>query len=166
MSDNFSSSAFNPSVFLEAQTAEVNEKRPPFPPENPDSADGLYTAVIGEITTDSGLIGKGDRVGQPWISMIIPLKIEVPQKLQDALKFGPSFTLTDRAFLDLTPQGTLDNAPGKNRQQRNYREACDLNKPGDVFAWRMLTGRVVKVKVAHEVYEGNVQERVAGIFKG
>ena len=158
-------SAFDPAAFLEAQITEVNERRVPLPPENPEDPNGLYTAVIGEVTTASGVIGKGDRTGQPWISMVIPLKLEIPKQFQDSLGYSPSFTVTDRAFLDLTPQGGLDNGPGKDRQQKNYREACDLNKPGDTFSWRMLTGRVVKVKISHEVYEGNTQERVANVFK-
>lgn len=158
-------SQFDPNAFLEAQISEVNERRNPLPTENPEDTNGFYTAVIGEVTTASGIIGKGDRQGQPWVSMVIPLKLEIPKQFQDSLGFGPNFTITDRAFLDLTPQGGLDNGPGKNRQQKAYREACDMNKPGDVFAWRMLTGRVVKVKISHEMYEGVVQERVSGVFK-
>jgi hypothetical protein len=156
-------SAFDPSVFLDAQQNEVNEKRPPLPTENPDSADGLYSAVIGEIKADSGTIGKGEKVGQPWASMVIPLRIQVPSAVQ-GLGLPPELTITDRAFLDLTPQGALDNSKGKNRQQRAYREACDMNKPGEPFAWRMLQGRMVKVKITHEMYEGNVQERIAAIL--
>jgi len=158
-------SAFNPEAFLDATTSEVNERRAPLPIENPASADGLYTAVIGDITTGSGIIGKGDKAGQPWVSMVVPLKLEIPQQLQDALGFGPTFTLTDRAFLDLTPQGTLDNGKGKNGQQRTYREATGLNNPGEPFSWRMLTGKVVKVKVTQEMYNGNPVEKVSGIFK-
>jgi len=158
-------SSFDPNAFLEAQITEVNERRNPLPVENPADSNGLYTAVIGEITTASGVIGKGDRIGQPWVSMVIPLKLDIPKQLQDSFGFGPNFTLTDRAFLDLTPQGGLDNGPGRNRQQKAYREACDLNKPGDAFAWRMLTGRVVKLKISHEMYEGVPQERVSAVLK-
>jgi len=158
-------SAFDPNVFLDAQQTEVNEKRPPLPTENPEDENGLYTAVIGEIKTDAGTIGKGDRVGQPWVSMLVPLRIQVPAAVQ-GLGLPPELTLTDRAFLDLTPQGGIDNAPGKNRQQRAYRDACDLNKPGEPFAWRMLTGRVVKVKITHELYQEAIQERVGAVLPG
>lgn len=158
-------SAFDPNVFLDAQTTEVNEKRPPLPAENPAADDGLYLAVIGEIKTASGQIEKGERAGQPWVSMLVPLRIQVPSEVQ-ALGINPELTLTDRVFLDLTPQGTLDNSKGKNRAQRAYREACDMNKLGETFAWRMLQGRTVKVKLSHELYEGNIQERVSGVFPG
>lgn len=156
-------SAFDPNQFLDAQTTEVNEKRPPLPAENPASPDGFYLAQIGEIKTSSGEIGEGDRAGQPWVSLLIPIRIQVPSEIQ-ALGLQPELTITDRVFLDLTPQGSIDNAKGKNRQQRVYREACDLNKPGEPFAWRMLQGRTVKVQLVHELYKGAVQERIKGIF--
>jgi len=156
-------SVFDPNIFLDAQITEVNEKRPPIPTENPDDPNGLYTALIGEIKTDSGVIGKGDRIGQPWCSMVVPLKLQFPPAIQ-ALGLPAEFQLTDRVFLDLTPQGSLDNSKGKNRGQKAYRDATGLNEPGTTFAWRMLTGRVVKVKVAHELYEGSIVERVAAIL--
>lgn len=158
-------SVFDPNVFLDAQQTEVNEKRPPLPTENPDSEDACYTAVIGEIKADSGTIGKGDRMGQPWLSMVVPLRIQVPAAVQ-GLGLPPELTITDRVFLDLTPQGSIDNGKGKNRQQRAYREACDMNKPGEPFAWRMLQGKVVKVKVAHEMYQDAIQERIAAVLPG
>ncbi len=97
-------SSFDPNVFLHAQTTESNEKRPPLPAENPGAEDALYTAVIGEIKTATGTIEKGDRAGQPWVSMLVPLRIQVPPEVQ-AIGLSPELTLTDRVFLDLTPQG-------------------------------------------------------------
>lgn len=160
---NTSTSQFDPSVFLDAQTDEVNEKRPILPTENPDESDGLYTAVIGEIKTDSGTIGKGDRTGQPWISMIIPLRFQIGPQNQ-AAGLPAELTFTDRAFLDLTPQGAEDNSKGKSRAKRTYREATGLNNPGEPFAWRMLTGKVVKVRLTHELYNGAIQERVGQVL--
>lgn len=158
-------SAFDPNVFLDAQQTEVNEKRPPLPTENPEDENGLYLAVIGEIKADSGTIGKGERVGQPWVSMVIPLRVQVPASVQ-GMGLPPELTLTDRAFLDLTPNGSIDNSKGKNRQQRAYRDATGTNVPGEAFAWRMLQGRTVKVKIAHEMYEGATQEKVAMVLGG
>lgn len=152
------SSAFDPSVFLDAQVNEVNEKRPPLPIENPDDENGLYLAVIGEIKADSGIVGKGDNAGKPWVSMVIPLRIQVPAVIQ-ALGLPPELTLTDRAFLDLTPQGGLDNSKGKNRRQKDYRDATGTNVAGVPFAWRQLQGKVIKVKVNHELYQDQIQER-------
>ena len=156
-------SPFDPTAVLDAQITESNEKRPPLPTENPDAADGLYIAQIGEITTASGIIGKGDNAGKPWISMVVPLRIQVPPSLQST-GLPAELQLTDRVFLDLTTNGQMDNSKGKNRAQRNYREACGLNKPGETFAWRMLQGKVVKVQVKHELYQEAVQERVGQVL--
>lgn len=158
-------SMFDPEAFLNAQVTEVNEKRPPLPPENPADSSGTYLAVCGQPKTQSGTIGKGDRAGQPWLSVVVPLQIDVPQQLQDALKFPPQITISDRAFIDLTPQNTIDNAPGRNRRQKMYRDALDLNKPGDVWSWSKVAGQVVRVKIEHELYEGVPQERIAAVLK-
>jgi len=158
-------SNFDPNVFLTQPTTTVDERRPPLPVDNPTEPDGLYMAFIGEITTASGTIGKGERAGQPWVSMVIPLKIQVPQRLQEGLKLRQELTITDRAFLDLTPEGTSDDAPGRNRKRKDYREATGMNNPGEPFIWSQLSGKVVKVKIAHETYNDVPQERIAGIFK-
>lgn len=158
-------SGFDPAAFLDAQVTEVNEKRPPLPVDNPASPDGCYMAVIGTPATQAGTIEKGDRAGQPWLSIAVPLKIDVPQQLQDAMKLPPQVTITDRVFVDLTPQGTIDNAPGRNRGQKRYRDALDLNKPGDVWSWRKVEGQVVKVKVTHEMYNNEPQERIGNVLR-
>lgn len=156
-------SAFDPNSFLDAQQTEVNEKRSPLPVENPENENGLYTAVIGELKTDAGTISKGDRAGQPWVAMLVPLRIQVPASVQ-GLGLPPELTIIDRVFLDLTPQGGIDNGKGKNRQQKAYRDATDMNNPGEPFAWRMLTGRVVQVKIEHELYNDVLQERVKQVL--
>lgn len=160
-----STSQFDPSVFLDAQITEANEKRPPLPTENPDHPNGLYLAVIGEITTGSGTIGKGDRAGSPWISMIVPLRIQVPPAVQ-GLGLPSELTLTDRVFLDLNEQGGLDNSKGKNRQQKNYRDATGTNVAGVPWSWRQLQGKTVMVKVTHELYNEQIQERVGNVLAG
>lgn len=144
-------SSFDPNIFLQAEQTEVNEKRQLLPVENPEDPTGWYTAVIGEVKTDSGTIGKGDREGQPWLAMLIPLKVDVPPSLRDSLKLPSQLTFTDRAFVDLTPDGKgIDNGPGKNRRQKEYRDALDMNKPGEPFAWYRIQGRPVKIKLNHE----------------
>lgn len=162
-------SSFNPESFLAAQTTEVNTKRPPLPTSNPASPDGLYTAVIGQPKTDSGTIDKGDRAGQPWLAFLVPVSIQVPQQVQDMLGVKlekGTITLTDRVFIDLTPDGKgIDNSVGKNRRQRQYREALDLNKPGDIWSWNLVAGRPIKVQVTHEIFNNEPQERVGTLLK-
>jgi hypothetical protein len=153
-------SAFDPMAFLEAEFDEPNEKRPPLPVDNPTHPNGYYLATIG--TPDSK---SGDKDGKPWMQIVLPLTLDIPQQLQDSLKFPPTLKLTDRVFIDLTEQGTIDNAPGRNRGQRMYREATDMNAKGVPFSWRKLEGRTVAIKMKHDLYQGNIQERVDGVFK-
>ena len=159
-------SQFDPSIFLDAVQTEVNERRIPLPVENPSSPDGCYTAMVGEIETATGTIGKGDNIGKPWLSMIIPLKLELSQQVQDYVKYGPTFNLNDRVFLDLTADGTgLDNTPGKNRGQKMYRDALGMNTQGANFSWKKVQGQVLKVKIVHEMYNGFPQEKVSVLLK-
>lgn len=164
MSEQFSSSAFDPSVFLDASTTEANEKRQLLPIENPDHPSGTYVGVIKGIKIQHGIIEKGDRAGQPWVSVLVPIQIEVPQSLQDSLKLPKVLTLTDSAFLDLTPQKTVDNAPGRNRRQRQYRDALRMNSPGDTWSWRKAEGQALRVKIQHEIYEGEAHDRIGNLF--
>lgn len=153
-------SMFDPNLFLDATTTEAAVKRPPLPP-------GLYDGVIQAVKTDSGTIGKGDRIGQPWLSFIVPIKIEVPAQIRDQYKDYPEFvTLTERPFADLTADGKgLDWGLGKNRGLRILRDATDTNTPGNPFSPRMLEGRRVKVQVTHELYNGDTVEKIGGVFR-
>lgn len=140
---------FDPQLFLDAQVTEVSERRPPLPTDNPHSPDGLYVGVAGEPVTKTGTIGKGDRTGQPWVGITVPILIDVPQQLQDALKLPPQLTVNHMGFIDMTPDNRgYDMAPGRNGFMRAWREATGLNSAGQAFSWRMLTGRPVKVKIA------------------
>ena len=156
-------SAFDPSVFLDVEQTEVNERRPLLPVENPADSNGCYMAVIGELKHSGGIMEKGDKVGQPWASVVIPLRIQVPPEVQ-TLGLNPELTVTDRAFIDLTPQGGIDNSKGKNRRQKDYRDALGMNVPGEPFSWRRVQGRPVKVKIKHREYQGILSEEVTVIL--
>jgi hypothetical protein len=151
------SSIFDPVAYLDATLEAPTEKRPPLPV-------GDYTAIIGEITARAWQ-GKKDP-SKSGIAWDVPLSVEIPADIQASLGLTNStLLLTDSVMLDLTDGGLIDNGPGRNRRLRMYREAVDLNKPGDSFSARLMQGKVVKVKVSHEEWEGNIQERVAGVVK-
>ena len=38
-------------------------------------------------------------------------------------------------------------------------------KPGDVWSWAKADGQAVRVKVAQGVYQGELQEKVGGVFR-
>jgi len=151
------SSIFNPEAFLDATLEAPTEKRPPLPV-------GDYTATVGEVKARAWQ-GKTDPT-KSGIAWDIPLTLEVPAEVQTQLGLTSStLTFTDSLMLDLTEAGTIDNSPGKNRRLRNYREAVDLNKPGDVFSARKMQGRVIKVKIGHDMWEGQPVERVQGVAR-
>lgn len=150
-------SMFDPSTFLDATLTEPTEKRPPLPI-------GDYTAVIGEVTARAWQ-GKQDP-SKSGIAWDIPLAIEVPAEVQAQLKLTQAtLNLRDSIMLDLTEGGTIDNSPGKNRRLRAYREALNMNNPGDTFSARKMSGGVVKVKISHEMWEGQPVERIDGVVK-
>src|ERR1035437_6787039 len=150
-------SSFDPSVFLDASISEPTVKRPPFPV-------GEYLGVIGEVTARNWT-GKKDPL-KSGVAWDVPLVIEVPAEVQASLGLiSSTLQFKDSIMLDLTPNNALDNAPGRNGGLRRYREACDLNKPGDSFSARQMTGKVVKVKITHELYNDEIMERVSGVTK-
>ncbi len=160
------SSMFDPQQFLDATTTEALERRPPLPTENPDDPNGLYTAVIGEVKFVDGVIKNGDRAGQQWVQMVVPLRIQVPSQVQAVVGGAAELTMTDRPMIDVLPNGSLDYSVGKNRGLRIYRDATGLNVKGEPFSPRMLQGKIVKVKVMHEIYQDQPMEKVKEVFPG
>jgi len=147
-------SAFDPATFLSATMDQPLEKRSPLP-------EGDYIGVIGkpEIRVNAG---KKDP-SKTYIFLDIPITVEVPADLQASLSLPPTLTVRDSLILDQTAAGGLDMSPGRNTGLRRYREALDLNKPGDSFSISGLEGRPIRAKVRHELYNEQIQERVGGI---
>jgi len=119
---------------------------------------GEYTAMIGTIKprvwsnkTNSG------------VAIDITLVVDVPAEAQQLCECRPTMVLTDSTFLDLVEGGMgFDLGPGKNRVLKDYREATDLNRPGEKFGLTMLQGRIIRIKITHDVYEGKPREKITG----
>lgn len=156
-----SESAFDPVAFLSAQQTEVNEKRSLVPA-------GWYTAFIGGIKPENvknGTYGKGDRIGQPWLQIRVPLRLQLAGVPNVPAELGAEFIVTDGVFIDLTAAGAVDNGKGKNNRQRIYREAVRMNQPGQPFSWQAMEGRPVKVEVVHKILDdGRIVENVGNIL--
>lgn len=147
-------SIFDPSTFLEATLTEPTTKRPPLPI-------GDYTAVIKAIDPKSG-----EKDGRAWARFDITLSLEVPAHVQTDLGLSNStLDLKHTVFLDITPQGGLDNGPGKNRQIGFYRDALDMNKTGDVFSPKNMIGKPLLAKVSHDLKGDAVYEKISGVTK-
>ena len=111
-------------------------------------------------------MARQERPTKSGIAWDIPLSVEIPAEVQASLKLTQSnLTMTDSIMLDITESGTIDNSPGKNRKLRMYRDAIDMNKPGDVFSARKMTGKIIRVKVSHDLYEGQPIERIDGVVR-
>jgi hypothetical protein len=156
-------SQFDPNLFLDATTTEAATKRPPLPETNPATSDGLYVGIL-KLPKFREWQGKKDPTQSGW-AIDIPVMIDVPAQLQDSLKLQPQVQLTAGGFVDTTPQGALDWAPGRNRVLRNLRDATGQNVAGQVWNPRMLEGKPVKVKITHDMYESDVVDKIGNVFK-
>lgn len=152
------SSQFDPLAFLSAQQNEVNEKRELVPA-------GWYTAYIGEIKPENvkhGQYATGDRAGNPWLQIRVPLKLQLAGAVPS---LGAEFTISDGVFIDLLPTGGVDNGKGRNNRQRIYREAAGMNTPGVPFSWAAMMGRPVKVEVIHKILDdGRIVENIGNVL--
>ena len=152
---------FDPTAFLDQTTETASEKRPPVP-----ALDYLATITDLEIKqwqskdkyNEDGTLKSG-------IQFVMSLELQLPPEIQEMCKI-PKLTLVDRPMIDMLPDRTgIDYGVGKNNRLRQYREATGLNNPGQSFSPRMLVGRLIKVRVAHEDYQGNLQERIGALAK-
>ena len=154
-------SQFSPEMFLDMSLDAPTERRAPLP------TDRDYMAIVGDVKARAWSTEKNG--GKSGIAWDVPLVIDVPAELQEALALPDTLKLSDSIMLDLTDNGAIDNSKGKNSRLRQYREACDLNKVGDSFSARRMTGKVIKVRIKHEIYpEGsdNILEKIGAVAKG
>lgn len=148
-------SQFSPESFLDATLTEPSVRRPPLAVQD-------YNAVIKGLKARAWQ-GKED-TSRSGIAIDVQIEVDVPVEQQ--AKIGqPKVVLGDSIMLDVTENGAIDNSPGKNRRLRQYRDALDMNKPGDAFNFRMMEGRMIKVKVKHEVYQGDTLDKIEAVAK-
>lgn len=159
-------SAFDPNSFLDATTSEVQTKRPLIPVGRD------VIATIGEpksipwTSNKDGIPRQGMRIDVPFEFDVASFPPDIQQLyMVDGKLTTTKIVITDGVMLDLTEQGAIDGAPGKNARQRQYRDALDLNKPGDRFNWRMVQGRQIRVKIRHEPYNNEVYDKIGAVAK-
>ncbi len=148
---------FDPMQFVDMEISAPTEKRPPLPV-------GDYTAQIGEVTCVPWQSQKDS--SKSGLRYVVPLDIQVPPSVKESLGLSTdTIKLTDSIMLDMNDAGQLDLSPGRNSGLRRYREALNMNKPGDVFSARKMQGQLILVKVTHEIWNEQIQERVGGVAK-
>lgn len=153
---------FDPQAFLDLPVDQAFERRPPLPCKD-------YPAQIQDVNArqwQSKEKFNNDGSPKAGIAYDVTLVVNIPLDVKDQLGLKTdTLTMKDSIMLDLNDQGGLATEPGSNRQLRQYREALDMNKPGQVFRARDMIGRMVLLRIKHEEYQGNIQERPAGVSK-
>ena len=158
-------SMFDPNAFLDLEITEAFERRPALPVRD-------YPTLIQEVTArqwtskdkynDNGTLKSG-------VAYDLTLVLQVPLDIKEQIGLKTdTLTIKDSVMVDLNANGGLDTSPGANRQLRNYREALDMNKPGQAFRAREMAGRMVLLRIKHEEYpvgSGNLQEKPASVAK-
>lgn len=156
------STIFDPNAFLDQTTEQVSERRPPLPAID---FNATIKDVVSKTWQSKDKIEEGTGELKSGLRLEIILDLDLPQAIKDAVGVD-KFTLTDGVMVDLNESKTaIDYGRGKNNRLRAYREATNLNAPGQQFSPRMLVGRMVRVRVTHEEYNGAIQERAGAISK-
>lgn len=141
---------FNPDQFMQTVVeGEMDTKRQPVPA-------GEYTSMIDSVTP---------RVAGDAPILDVYFAIDDPAVKQALGR--EKITVRQTCWLDLTPEGGLDNGPGKNVDLGRIRAAVGQNGPN---AWSpsMLIGQACKVKVTHKPAKdgsGDVYDNVGGVSK-
>lgn len=152
-----SQSLFDPQSYLSATINEPTTRRPPIPA-------GLILPGIITAVTARPWQGKKDST-KSGIAMDVAIEVDVSSVPQLSGSGFTSVKLTDGIMLDLTESDMIDNSAGKNGKMRRYREALNMNKPGEAFSFQAMVGRPIKVKVKHEEYEGELLDKVDSVVR-
>lgn len=154
-------SAFDDAAsILDATVNEASVRRPPLPA----GEDFIFT--IGEPKSRKWT-GKADP-SKSGIAVDIPLELDIstlPGELATQMGGTGKITIVDGIMLDTTPQGGIDMAAGKNAKLRRYREALEMNEAGKPFSFRMMQGRQIRVKIKHDLYEGETYDKADSVAK-
>ena len=131
---------FDPTSFMDATFSETNDtKVVPIPI-------GDWPAIIEEPKMAEWKSRDGLKSG--W-KLSMTMKIDSPEVA--AITLRETNKVRHDVMLDLTESGALDMGKGKNVGLGRLREACNLNKPGEPFSFRMFDGKMIKVRIGHRV---------------
>lgn len=132
---------FDPQAFMNATMTQALDTRViPCPV-------GEYPAQITKLDVKSGEIKQGDRQGQTWAGLEVHCEIE-DQGVKQIV--GRDKVISrGLVMLDLTEEGMIDLAKGKNVRLGKLRDACGLNQPGQAFSPPMLVGQRLVVSIGH-----------------
>lgn len=151
-------SVFDPASYLDATISEPTVRRPPLPAQRD------FIGTIKDVKARAWQ-GKADP-SKSGIAWDVQIEIDLSAYPDVLSSVGQDkVLLTDGIMLDLTEGGLIDQAKGKNNKLRKYRDALDMNKPGDNFSGRVMIGRLIRVKIKNETYEGDILDKVESVAR-
>lgn len=128
---------------------------------------GEWKATIEDVELET-FPGKKDPT-KTYLRCIVSYRIldeSVAKALADSDgKPREKVVAVDGWLIDLTEGGDIDFGPDRNVNLGRLREATECNKPGDEWSFPGFKGKVVKVKIVHEMYEGEPRTKVANVVK-
>jgi hypothetical protein len=153
-------SSFDPAQFLDATTTEALVKRPPLPV-------GDYLGITGEIKSRTWTSNKPEAKVKSGIVFDLAVTIDLSQypETQAALGGIPQVILNGSIMIDRNEAGAIDWGTGKNGALRRWREALGMNNPGETFSPRQMSGRPIRVKIKHRIYEGEAYDEIDSVAK-
>lgn len=152
---------FDPAAFLDQTTEQASERRDPIPAMDVNFA---IKDVLMKVWESKDKLDEQGRL-KSGLKLDVLLDLDLPADLKESMKID-KFTLTDGFIVDLNETRTaIDYGKGKNNRLRMYRDATGLNVAGQPFSPRMLIGRMGRVRITHEEYQGAIMERAGAISK-
>lgn len=147
-------SKFNLDALMSSEITEAQEKRPPIPV-------GTYQARIKTLVPGTWAKKDGTDSG---VKFDLTLEVTIPSDVQGELGIQESTViLRDSIMLNLNAAGGIDTSPGKNARLRTYRIACGMNVQSQPFSPPQFVGKGVSVTIKHEMYEGEIQEKIGAV---
>lgn len=145
---------FNPETFLDDDAGGVLSTERTLVPT------GTYSnCYIKDVKPSEGIIGKGERAGEPWARMVFVWVIDDDAVRQELNK--SEVVLSQGIMLDLDSNGKLDEGKGRNIRLGKLRQALGIND-GPV-KWRDFIGKPATIQVGHSIYNGNPVEDVIAV---
>jgi len=96
-------------------------------------------------------------------SVILDIKWTIDDASVTAVTGFETNTVRQSIFLDVTANGGLDFAKGKNIQLGRLREAVKQNQAGQPWTFGSLVGAVARVTVKHRLVDDQIYTDVRGV---
>jgi hypothetical protein len=123
---------------------------------------GTYPdCTVSDLKLNHGTYENGEKAGDKWarLNIIYEIHDDAVRNELDRAKV----LVSGGIFLDITPEGALDNGRGKNVRLGKLKAALGLNGANDT--WQDFLGKRVVLTIGHGVNkkDGSATEEVLGV---